>query len=192
MKYGTIHISNHSIHLIWDDDPYCPKPFPLILKQSTTKYGNTSIRITESPNKNEFKLYSKHLHPKDFVWAGTETLQVLRNDLSASKKEATCQLIQILTNQQEAPLEYVKPDSKIIDVSHTKTDSQSFPEKTIECKWFWKDSVLRTKQGQIIGIPKYNDWKKCICLRKDVTMKVRIKWNGLLKKYQVITISKNE
>ena len=190
MRYGTIYISKKSIHLIWDDTPYCPKPFPLIMKRSVRKDSNHSVRISKHPKRNELKIQSKHLQSDDFVWAGPETIRVeRREDPPESEHDPSSQLIQILTNQQDAPLELLEPDSKTIEVSR---DSFNIPEKSLECKWFWKDSVLRTKQGQIVGIPRYSDWNECVCLQQDHRMQVKVKWNVLLKKYQVITISKNE
>jgi hypothetical protein len=82
-------------------------------------------------------------------------------------------------------MEYLEPDSNILEAPSTQSKEMAMipKEKTIECSWCWKDSVLRAKTGLIIGIPRYSDWKHCIEIRKDCAMKAKIRWNALLKKY---------
>jgi hypothetical protein len=101
MKFGNLHFSATSIYLIWDDDPHCPKPFPLILTRNKKIEPNNQIRISKDANTNIITLFSKHVNIKDFVWAGTETIRIEKNvpNHILTQSIERNPLIQILTHQ---------------------------------------------------------------------------------------------
>lgn len=159
MPYGTLWITRDHQSIVWDDNPCCPEPFPLL--QTHTKRSNVNLlKIPVRYENNVYTLYHPQLHPRDFYWAGTETIHIKRckppRQNQTKPKTVHPTYLSIVSGQEEPPLETLEPDNKQI---YIESKPQMKPPMSLTCVWSSQDSVLRTQSGEILGIPNYIHWK---------------------------------
>ena len=184
MKQGTLWITDTIMYVVWDDTMCCPEPFPLISKHRKNPFQSKYVTIPIQYENQCYTIYHRSWNISDYYWAGVGSIKVNKNDIRTNTKQTT-QLCKVLTGQIEPPIEIVSPESKIVRIEDTKKE-----DRTLKTKWDTIYGVLRTQEGIIISIPNYIHWKRCISLKTDAELTVDVRWNGLVKKYQVITISR--
>lgn len=186
---GTLIIDgyNYKSYVIWDNDPCRPESFPLIFKHPIKK----TIHIPIQKNSDTIILSTNMFRINDILWPGIETLTINPIHSSSSCSDIKYKISVSTDSIIDSPIEISTQDSKQISITPDSSDQVTMVND-VSLIWDPICSVLRVPETRkIIGIPKQTVWKTLCNMKSSKIIMADIKWNTLLKKYQVITIKKD-